>query len=317
MKLFRLTRWDSATDYIFSVEISASVISRINGSVISSDIEEGGKFLGRVIQQGKNILFDVQTYLDSGPRVSNSETHLVPDGEYQENLFRIVEGYDPEIEHVGSWHSHHCNGYPELSEGDIRGYINNVNHKDYNLDWFFVLLVTQVRGQQIQAKYYAFHRGDRNHYSISGEHIRTVNSVHLYDNVLREAELATLSHRKQGRKEIRIESKSNLVEEKLLSIRAEDKAWFNQRFPSAHVVRNNRDNSLSWKWSLLIDRETMGLIYTYPLSSSKKLGKASFKIEFRREQIADFELDLDELRFHKIEKYLEETKKRLHKDFEA
>ena len=47
--------------------------------------------------------------------------------------------------YLGSWHTHHCNGLTELSPGDIKSYKETLNSRDYDLNYFFALLVTDVR----------------------------------------------------------------------------------------------------------------------------------------------------------------------------
>ena len=68
----------------------------------------------------------------------------MPDGEYQERIFRCAERLDPEVEHLGSWHSHHCNGLKQLSAGDVRGYFQTVNKKQYRLNFFLASLVKKI-----------------------------------------------------------------------------------------------------------------------------------------------------------------------------
>ena len=41
------------------------------------------------------------------------------------------------IEHLGNWHTHHVNGYPNLSGGDVATYRRIVNHELHNLDFFY------------------------------------------------------------------------------------------------------------------------------------------------------------------------------------
>jgi len=69
---------------------------------------------------------------------------FMPDGEYQETMFRRIEQDDPHIEHLGSWHSHHCNGLQTLSKRDIRGYFRTVNKENYRPQFFLTSLVKRI-----------------------------------------------------------------------------------------------------------------------------------------------------------------------------
>ena len=136
-------------------------------TIKNSKNEEGGKLVGKVIhdENGFHILID--SFLDSGPRIEHSPTHIIPDGCYQESLFRICESFDPELEHLGSWHSHHCNGFLDLSAGDIKGYRQTVNKKDYNLDVFIAILIPKLSENYHDYRFYIFFRNDDNIYDIS------------------------------------------------------------------------------------------------------------------------------------------------------
>ena len=147
-----------------SVEIYDTVMKRIGHAISQSDVEEGGKLIGYVSSHRSKVIIRVESYIDSGPNVSNSASHLHPNGGYQEAMFRVIESFHPTIEHLGSWHSHHCNGLNDLSEGDKQGYIRSVNNPHYNLDYFFVLLVTSISQTNIRCRYFVFRRG-QNEYS--------------------------------------------------------------------------------------------------------------------------------------------------------
>ena len=117
--------------------------------------EEGGKYIGYLVseksRQLRNLGLDpsrpalvVTDFLPSGPNAVRTAVELLPDGKYQESLFRRAETIDPEIEHLGTWHSHHCNGLQTLSEGDVAGYHRTVNRVAYRLDYFLASLVTRL-----------------------------------------------------------------------------------------------------------------------------------------------------------------------------
>jgi hypothetical protein len=143
--------------------------------------EDGGKYVGYVlspsdhrlhglaIEAGKPAIV-VTDFLPSGPNAIRTAVELVPDGEYQEAMYRQLEQLDPAIEHLGTWHSHHCNGLATLSPGDIRGYRRTVNRKEYRLDFFLASLVKYIPRSASDAgwiDHFLFVRGDDDYYCIN------------------------------------------------------------------------------------------------------------------------------------------------------
>jgi hypothetical protein len=180
-----------------SVEIHDFVLERIARAVLRSEMEEGGKFLGSIEKEGQQIRIQVESYIDSGPRVQNSATHLYSDGDYQEIVFRLVEIFKPEIEHIGSWHSHHCNKLTDLSAGDIRGYFKSVNHPQYNLEHFFVLLVVGCSEGEVEFHYFLFCRGEDCYYEIEKSKVHVVQKASWVEPLLLKAEQVTLDYRER------------------------------------------------------------------------------------------------------------------------
>src|SRR5208283_2840426 len=100
---------------------------------------------------------------EPGPNAQRSATYFLQDGDYQEKLFRAIEAQHPEVEHLGNWHTHHVNGYPTLSGGDISTYRNIVNHRNHNTDFFYALLVVrknQGGAERYETKHFFLRRGD-------------------------------------------------------------------------------------------------------------------------------------------------------------
>jgi len=112
--------------------------------------EEGGKYIGyieaatptRSKDRGYRVV--ITDFLPGGPRATRTAVEFRPDGEFQEKLFRDAERKDKDIEHVGTWHSHHCNGLDRLSGGDIEGYFKTVNKPAYRLELFVASLVKHL-----------------------------------------------------------------------------------------------------------------------------------------------------------------------------
>jgi hypothetical protein len=144
-------------------------------------VEEGGKYVGHLLAASDSRLQKfgldhsmpailIADFLPSGPNAIRTAVELQPDGEYQERLFRQLEQFDREIEHVGTWHTHHCNGLQTLSSGDIAGYLRTVNKTAYRPDYFLASLVVRLpRGASDQEwiDHYLFVRGDKKYYKIT------------------------------------------------------------------------------------------------------------------------------------------------------
>jgi hypothetical protein len=83
-----------------------------------------------------------------------------------------AEQLDPDIEHVGTWHSHHCNGLKTLSGGDVDGYFATVNKKAYRLQYFVASLVKHVPKDPMSEDWidhFLFVRGDEAFYHLTTE----------------------------------------------------------------------------------------------------------------------------------------------------
>lgn len=295
-------------NFQFSVEIYKSVSDRIFKNVSMSKIEEGGKFLGNIYEQGNQIIVKVYSYVDAGPNVDNSSSHLFPDGEHQENLFRIIEGYDPNIEHIGSWHSHHCNRLKELSKSDIEGYIETVNARSYNLNWFFVMLVTHVYDQGFEALYYIFHRKKQGYYSIPSDQIKFSAGEYFGENMLKEVERLTYAYRNQAKRDERNTNTlpSNLdMEDK---IRADDNNWLKRTYPNVQAIRNKKDGRVSWRWVISVKHMSMEVTYKYVFSDYGNLERAALSIKYNSNEILNDEIDLDNFRYQKIMSHIEKAK---------
>lgn len=297
-------------DFEYIVNINISILKRIRNSISNSNVEEGGKLIGNILRSKNKIIINAFSFIDSGPNVSNSLTHIIPDGEHQENLFRLIEGYDHTIEHIGSWHSHHCNNYKNLSKGDIEGYYASVNNQNFNLNWFFAILVLGIDNNQLQNRFFLFQRGYNNYVEISPDNINLLNDVFVYENVLSEMEKLSYSYR---RLEIiknpvarfnNSQYKSDTKESRLSHIRLEDKIWFKNEFPNAIFIHSKIDNRLKWKWSIPIFEDVLKMEYIYP-ENDLFLGNAILSISHKNKELKKVDLELSEGRFTKIKSAIE------------
>jgi hypothetical protein len=116
--------------------------------------EEGGKYIGYIDLdpqsrgRDRNYRVIITDFLPGGPHAKRTTVEFLPDGDFQEKLFRQAESRDRNVEHLGSWHSHHCNGLDRLSGGDIEGYFKTVNKRAYRPDVFIASLVKHIPRHQ-------------------------------------------------------------------------------------------------------------------------------------------------------------------------
>jgi len=308
--LFRLLgggRADSRHSNLdISVEIFDTVIARISHAVSVSNREEGGKFIGKISQNGNQIKIRVETYIDSGPRVNNSVGHLMPDGEYQEAMFRVLERFDQDIHYLGSWHTHHCNGLAELSQGDIRGYTETVNSRQYDLDYFFALLITELCGSELGKRYYLFCRSQE-FAEIPDSAIHIIQGSSPLEQILKTAEEVAFAHRRsqanfyRGASEHR--PQMEVAADFMQKIRSEDRGWILNNFPAAQTLEAKRDGSIYWRWLILLDNGELNVRYQYPIYYSSK--PAYLEIIYDSKQIISENIVLNSSRFEQINKYLD------------
>ena len=134
--------------------------------------ETGGRILGEFRRAADGSLeVTVTGVIEAGPKARRSSTSFFQDGDYQAEIFRQIETANPEVEHLGNWHTHHVNGFPTLSGGDIATYRRIVNHEKHNLDFFYALLVvSRMSGGEAASRYSVKHyillRGDDAVYEV-------------------------------------------------------------------------------------------------------------------------------------------------------
>src|SRR5437879_7951017 len=121
----QLAEYDGQTEILFDRQVLGFMLEELSRA---PSVEEGGKYIGYMLVPGDPRLASLQVdqtaraiaivdFLPSGPNATRTAVELMPDGPYQEGLFRSIEETDHLVEHVGSWHSHHCNGLRTLSSG--------------------------------------------------------------------------------------------------------------------------------------------------------------------------------------------------------
>lgn len=123
--------------------------------------ETGGRLVGTYRKTGEHYEISLHGVIGPGPQAQRSAVSFFQDGDYQENVFRKIEEAHPEVEHLGNWHTHHCNGLAILSRGDHETYHRTVNHEKHNTDFFYALLVVKKNHggrQRYQIKHFIFQR---------------------------------------------------------------------------------------------------------------------------------------------------------------
>jgi proteasome lid subunit RPN8/RPN11 len=213
--------------------------------------ETGGRLIGTY--RGKGSPFDIKVsgVIGPGPNAQRSSTSFFQDGDYQEQIFRAVEARHPDVEHLGNWHTHHVNGYPTLSGGDITTYRNIVNHRNHNTDFFYALLVVRKnagRGPRYDVKHFFFRRNDDAVYEIADADITIVDAPLLSPGDPEPAK-KRMTDAVEGRR-----STANPE-------RAKDKEFFADFFPGLKALFSEKIGAPYWKGSLtLLDGSRIDIV---------------------------------------------------------
>jgi integrative and conjugative element protein (TIGR02256 family) len=151
--------------------------------------ETGGRIVGTFKQNRGELILNITGVIEPGPAAQRTAVSFFQDGAYQESIFRQVEEKSPEIEHLGNWHTHHCNGLSHLSSGDLATYRRTVNHHNHNTDFFYALLVVtrQQSGhtnQRYSVKHYIFHRGDDHAYEIPERNVQIIEAPLIWPHTV-------------------------------------------------------------------------------------------------------------------------------------
>jgi len=140
--------------------------------------ETGGRLIGTYRKDGNHFDINLLGVIGPGPQAQRSAVFFQQDGEYQEKVFRQIEAKHADVEHLGNWHTHHCNGLATLSNGDHTTYHRIVNHEKHNTDFFYALLVVKKNhggSQRYQIKHFFFHRDSPRVDEVSTSHVRIVD----------------------------------------------------------------------------------------------------------------------------------------------
>lgn len=283
------------------INVYKGLFERIAQAVDGTHDEVGGKLVGRVNSDDSDVRFEVVSYLDSGPISSSSSSHLIPDGEYQESLYRVLERFDPNLEHIGSWHSHHCNGLDNLSAGDIAGYIDSVNDPRYGCDHFLAILVVGVRKQGPVCRYYMFSKGSRDFSELPRGSIHEISKSFHLEKALKAFERASRKHLRgkpdsTNDSDVRVKTRSagegSRMRKRFL---AEDNAWISEHFPGSISTRDKKTGTISWKWQRKYGGRAFTFLYSLPPDENAK--NSYFEFKYGDKVLVAREVQLDSSRF--------------------
>ena len=213
--------------------------------------ETGGRILGTFERNDAGTLqVKVSGVIDAGPNSRRSSSSFFNDGDYQAKLFRRIEHSYPDIEHLGNWHTHHVNGYPTLSNGDISTYRRIVNHPKHNLEFFYALLVVQ-RNQgsssldRYRVRHYILFRGDDGVYEINSKKVSLSTEEAIWP--------------------IQEENESDDPQNEF-TIRASDKKIIDRLYPSIHPYQSAQTKNFFWRGSIQLIDDTVVQLTTLELT---------------------------------------------------
>ncbi len=182
---------------------------------------------------------------------------------YQEALFRRIEARDPSIEHVGTWHSHHCNGLETLSGGDIDGYFKTVNKPAYNLDFFVASLVKRIPktvDDPDWIDHFLFLRGAHEYSQITGS-VKVIDWRSTFGDITRQATTPQQVKRESTRRE-QEELQAPVVwfdTGEGRSVLAADKRFFDSTFESVTATRRESQVTITGR----VGSRTVAVTYPY------------------------------------------------------
>ena len=233
------------------VEIAAEVLECVFEECDRYDHEEtGGRVIGHFAMDRDSVVIQARGAIEPGPSARRTRTSFFQDGHHQTEVFRRIEAKDPTIEHLGNWHTHHMNGYPTLSGGDVATYRRIVNHELHNLDFFYALLVTHRndggRGLDRYAiRHYVFFRGDEGVHEIAHDDVTVTREPRIWPKDRRSAPDA------RGEDGVTGDQTSGSVS---AAVRARDKIALGVLFPSFEPRLSVPTGTFFWKGRLpLVD----------------------------------------------------------------
>ena len=233
------------------VEMAAEVLESVFEECDRYDHEEtGGRIIGHFATDRSSVVIQAKGVIEPGPNARRTRTSFFQDGNHQAEVFRRIEAQDPAIEHLGNWHTHHMNGYPTLSGGDLATYRRIVNHELHNLDFFYALLVTHKVAERsgldrYAVRHYVFFRGDDAVHEIAQVDVEITKEPRIWP----KDHHSTVEARRENGVEGDVRPSSESV-----AVRARDKTALEVLFPSFEPRLSVPTGTLFWKGRLpLVD----------------------------------------------------------------
>lgn len=213
--------------------------------------ETGGRILGTYEKHGNVLTIAVNGIIEPGPNATRTASYLKQDGTYQERVFREVEEREPSVEHLGNWHTHHVNGLPHLSGGDIKTYRRTVEHHNHNTDFFYALLVIEKKHgktglQRYIFKNYVLRRGDPEIYEIPASALTLTNAPLIWPSA------SDVPGRKKSTK--------HMDEDALRTNRVYDRDIVSQFYPKVRTFKS-KELGIYWRGPIsLIDGSELEIV---------------------------------------------------------
>lgn len=224
------------------LEISSEVLQIVFEECDRYDDEEtGGRIVGHFDEDGQTLVVRAVGVIEPGPRARRTSASFFQDGDYQTEVFRRIEAVDSTIEHLGNWHTHHVNGYPTLSGGDIATYRRIVNHELHNTNFFYALLVTKRRDDLVgldryEVRHYVLFRGSDIVYEVHKQDIRMTDAPRVWPPRKISAGNADIGEEPSGN----------------AKVRAHDQDVLAVIYPSLVPRLSRRTDTFFWKGSLTV-----------------------------------------------------------------
>ncbi|NHJ14516.1 MAG: hypothetical protein EAX95_12625 [Candidatus Thorarchaeota archaeon] len=163
------------------------------------DVEEGGVLVGFLDQISRTM--EIAGFIKSGPKARRTAGSLHCDLDFQEEVFDLAKGQDEELQHLGSWHGHHCNGARNLSGGDLNSYFSIIDSPYHAHDYYFAILLLELPSSEPREwdlmNYFRFYLLSKEHrdtvYRLDSDCVRTQSVSKEIPEIIRKAEAQVLS----------------------------------------------------------------------------------------------------------------------------
>lgn len=274
------------------VHFPAEALTRVFDECDRHDVDEtGGRLVGTyALDSDERLVIHVTGVIESGPKTRRSATSLFQDRKFQADVFRKIEAEHPEVEHLGSWHTHHVNGYPTLSGGDRGTYKRTVNHKKHNTHFFYALLVVNRNDtasplKRYNIRHFILFRDDSAVYEIPAEAVKILDKPLWWPK-------SAVSEKQKERTGINIDE--SVVE---VADRAIDQQFLKEFFPKLRPFFSNEAKAVYWKGTIeLIDGANVVLVIAEVIAGRDGTSYA-VHLKDTREELAESIEELKKQRF--------------------